>query len=73
MKKNMGASDKIARIIIAAVIVILFFTNVISGTFGYVLLALAGVFVATSLISFCPLYTLFGLKTNSTEKDKAKG
>ena len=63
MKKNMGGADKIIRLIIAAIIGVLFFTNVISGTIGVVLLVLAGVFVLTSLISFCPLYAPFGIKT----------
>ncbi len=65
----MGSTDKIVRIIIAVVIAALYYTNVISGTLGLVLLVLAGVFVLTSLISFCPLYAPFGLSTCST-KDK---
>lgn len=69
MKKNMGSMDKVVRIVIAAIIAALYFTNVISGTLGIVLLVLAGVFVLTSLISFCPLYAPFGLSTCST-KDK---
>jgi hypothetical protein len=68
MKKNMGNIDKIIRILVAIVIAVLFFTNVISGTLGIVLLVLAGVFVLTSLISFCPLYTLVGI--NTCPKDK---
>ncbi len=68
MKKNMGSIDKIIRILIAIVIAALFFTNVISGTLGIVLLVLAGVFVLTSLISFCPLYTLFGMSTCPKDK-----
>jgi hypothetical protein len=68
MKKNMGNIDKIIRVLIAIVVAVLFMTNVISGTLGIVLLALAGVFVLTSLISFCPLYILFGL--NTCPKDK---
>lgn len=63
MKKNMGIADKIIRIIIAAVIAYLFFTDVLTGTLGIVLLVLSGVFVLTSLISFCPLYVPFGIKT----------
>lgn len=63
MKINMGKADKIIRFIIAAAIVILFTTGVISGVFAYVLLLFAGVFVLTSIIGFCPLYTLFGVKT----------
>lgn len=67
MKSNMGSTDKMVRIIIAIVIAILFFTNVISGTLGIILLILAGVFVLTSLISFCPLYPLIGMNTKKKE------
>jgi Protein of unknown function (DUF2892) len=63
MKKNMGSADRLVRVVAAAVIATLYLTNVISGTLGLVLLILAGVFVATSLISFCPLYTIFGIST----------
>lgn len=63
MKKNMGSTDKMIRLIIAALIVILYFTNVITGTLAIVLLILAGIFVLTSLFSFCPLYLPFGLNT----------
>jgi len=63
MKKNMGTADRIIRVIIAAIVVALYFTNMISGTLGIVLLVLAGVFVLTSLVSFCPLYAPFGLRT----------
>lgn len=68
MKKNMGSADKIIRILIAVVVAILYFTNTITGTFGIILLVLAGVFVLTSLVSFCPLYTLFGLNTCPAKK-----
>lgn len=63
MKKNMGSADRIIRVIIAAVVGVLYFTGTISGTLGIVLLVLAGVFVLTSMISFCPLYAPFGIKT----------
>jgi fatty acid desaturase len=63
MKKNMGAADRIIRVIIAAIVGVLYFTGTISGTLGLVLLLFAGVFVLTSLISFCPLYALFGIST----------
>jgi hypothetical protein len=63
MKKNMGSTDKIVRIIIAAVIGYLYFTDVITGTLGIVLLVLASVFVLTSFVSFCPLYSPLGINT----------
>ena len=68
MKPNMGTTDKIIRIAVAALVAVLYFTSVISGTLGIILLVLAGVFVLTSLISFCPLYTIIGLNTGKAKK-----
>jgi len=63
MKKNMGTADRIIRVIIAAAIATLYFTGVITGTLGIVLLVLAAIFVLTSFVSFYPLYAPFGIKT----------
>ena len=63
MKKNMGSADRVIRLLIAAVIAGLFFTNIISGTLGIILLVLASVFVLTSFVGFCPLYAPFGIRT----------
>jgi uncharacterized membrane protein YGL010W len=68
MKKNMGTIDKAIRIVIAVAIAILFFTNVITGIWGIVLIALAAIFVITSFISFCPLYLPFGINTGRRRK-----
>ena len=68
MKKNMGNTDRIIRIILAAIVAVLYFTNIITGTVGIVLLVLAGVFVVTSFVSFCPLYALVGLNTCPSKK-----
>ena len=69
MKKNMGSADRIIRTIVAIVLGILYYTDVISGTVGLVLVILAGVFLLTSLVSFCPLYAPFGISTCAV-KDK---
>ncbi|HNU88094.1 MAG TPA: DUF2892 domain-containing protein [Ferruginibacter sp.] len=68
MKKNMGNSDRMIRILLAAVFAVLYFTNTVTGTFGIVLLVLGAVFVVTSLVSFCPLYTLLGINTCAAKK-----
>lgn len=68
MKKNMGNADKVIRVLIAAAVLVLFLLNIITGTLAYVLLGLSAIFVLTSLISFCPLYAPFGLKTCKTRK-----
>jgi len=63
MKNNMGPADRITRLILAAIIAVLYFANIITGTWGIVLLILAAVFVLTSFMGFCPLYSLFGVNT----------
>ena len=59
----MGGTDRIIRIIIAIVVGVLYYMGTISGVLGSVLLVLAIVFLLTSFINFCPLYTLFGINT----------
>ncbi len=63
MKQNMGTADKVVRILVAIIITGLYFVNIISGTLAIVLLVLAGIFILTSFMSFCPLYLPFGIST----------
>jgi len=63
MKKNVGNIDKIIRLSVAAIILVLFLTDVITGTLGIILLFLAGIFTLTSLLGFCPLYVPIGATT----------
>lgn len=63
MKKNMSTSDRLIRTILALTIVTLFLTKTITGTLGLILLVIAVVFLLTSLIGSCPLYTVLGIKT----------
>jgi len=63
MKKNMGITDKVIRILISIVIGILYFTHHISGVAGTLLLILAGIFILTSFMGTCPLYLPFGIST----------
>ena len=69
MQKNMSTADRIIRVIVAAIVVTLYMTKIISGTLGIILIALAAVFLLTSLISFCPLYLPFGLGTLRKRKN----
>lgn len=63
MKQNMGNADRIIRMIIAAAIAVLYYQDIISGTLAYILLAVAGIFVITSIAGTCPLYSLIGINT----------
>jgi ABC-type phosphate transport system permease subunit len=64
MKPNMGKADKMIRLGIAAIIIGLYFMNVITGTVAIVLGIFAAIFIATSFINFCPLYTVLNIRTN---------
>lgn len=63
MKTNMGGTDRIIRLIVAAIAVVLYFTGTLTGTLGIIALVAAAIFTLTSVISFCPLYAIFGLNT----------
>lgn len=70
MKKNMGTVDRIIRVVLALLFAVLYFTETVTGTPGLILLILSGVFLLTSLVSFCPLYTLVGLSTCPAPEEK---
>lgn len=72
MKTNMGIIDRVGRIILAGVVFTLFATGQITGTTGIVLLVLAGVFVLTGLIGFCPLYAPFKFSTKPKKQPVLK-
>ena len=63
MKKNMGSADRIIRLILAVVLIALYISGVITGVWGIILVVFSVVLVATSFMSFCPLYLPFGLST----------
>ena len=67
MKKNLGNIDRVLRVAYAVIVAILFFTKVISGLTGIILLVVGVVLALTSLVSFCPIYWVFGWKTNKKE------
>jgi hypothetical protein len=67
MKKNMGAIDRVVRLILVAVVAALYFTGQISGTLAIVLGVLAVIFLLTSLIGWCPLYVPLNLSTKKGE------
>ena len=69
MKLNMGKIDRIIRIAIAAVLVALFFARTVTGWLGVILLVIAGIFLLTSLVGICPLYSACHIRTNRTGKE----
>ena len=63
MKKNVSNLDKGIRVAIAALVVVLYYFDVITGTLAYVLMGVGIILLVTSLINFCPLYRVLGINT----------
>ena len=63
MKSNVGGADKIARIVIGALLIGLALTGVI-GAWGWIGI----VPLATGLFNFCPAYRLLGINTCKLRK-----
>jgi hypothetical protein len=59
----MSSMDRIIRAIVAVIIGVLIFANIVSGTLAIILGVVAVIFFVTALIGFCPLYTLFKFST----------
>ena len=68
MKKNLSSADKTIRIAIAALIAVLYFTNIITGTLAIVLLAVAVIFFGTGVVGFCPIYKMLNISTRKEDK-----
>lgn len=63
MKRNMSNIDRIIRVLVAALFAWLYFSGVVTGVTGIILLVLAGVFTLTAVVAFCPLYAPFKFST----------
>ena len=68
MKTNVGSIDRVLRVLIAVAASILYFTETVEGTLGYIVLAVGAIMLLTALIGFCPIYSIVGLSTCKTKK-----
>ena len=68
MRKNMGSADRIIRVFLSIVMASLALTGLVTGTLGIILLAVAGIFLLTSVVGLCPIYTLIGFNTCPRKK-----
>jgi hypothetical protein len=63
MKRNMSNTDRIVRVVIAAMFAYLYFGGIVTGALGVALVVLGGVLLFTSIVAFCPLYLPFKFST----------
>ncbi|MFN8277296.1 MAG: DUF2892 domain-containing protein [Chitinophagales bacterium] len=68
MKRNIGTLDRLMRLGVLAIVIVLYATHIIEGTTAIIFGIIGAIMGATALINFCPLYTLFGFSTHKEEK-----
>jgi len=64
----MGNADRLIRTLLAVLFVVLYFTSTVTGTIGIVLLVIGAIFLLTSFVGVCPLYSLLGINTRGVKK-----
>ena len=64
MKTNLGLIDRAVRMVLAVGLIYLVYILTISSQLSTILIIMAGVFLITGSIGYCPFYVLFGISTN---------
>ena len=63
MTVNMASWDRIARLVVAVALILLSAFVLRWNALGILLTVIGVVFILTSLIGWCPLYTVLGFRT----------
>ncbi len=63
----MSKTDGVIRIVVALTIVALWYFQVVSGTLLGVLGIVAAIFIVTGFINYCPLYSVFRIRTRKKD------
>lgn len=61
---NEAGWERILRVVVGVVMLVLGWGGFVEGTLGTVLQFLGFVPLITGLVGWCPIYSLFGLRTN---------
>ena len=70
MKSNIGSNDKLIRLALAIVLIVLFYKEILTGALGIAALVVALLLTVTSLVNFCPLYRILGINTDKKKEIK---
>jgi len=69
MTKNITTLDRVIRILIAIILTILYFSGIVTGTLGIILLVVAGIALITGILGYCLVYAIFGIKPNDKSEN----
>ncbi len=73
LTSNVGTADRTLRLILAIVLIVLFYTGIMPGIVGVIGLIIALLLTVTSLISFCPVYKIFRVNSIFKKDEKTDG
>lgn len=65
----MGGVDKLVRLVVALLLIVAYFNEIVIGWLGIVFLIVAGIFILTSIINFCPIYAMLGMNSCPIKKE----
>lgn len=68
MKKNIGKTDKMIRLLAAVILAVVVIMEIIPAPFNYVAFGLSAILLLTSTLNFCPIYGLLGKSTCETKQ-----
>jgi len=63
MKANVGGIDRIIRLLAGLGLIAVGALGLVAAPWSYVAMGVGAVFTLTSVISFCPLYTILGINS----------
>jgi hypothetical protein len=67
MKVNMGIAERVIRVLVAIILLIAYYEEVVMGAWGVVMVVVAYLLVLTALLSSCPVYSLLRLRTRENK------
>ena len=64
MKINESMTDRIVRVVLGIVLLVLGWGGIVTGTLGVIFKWLGFIPLITGIVGFCPLYALLKIRTN---------
>jgi hypothetical protein len=68
MTANLGTGDKAVRLTTAIILAVLYFNGSLSRVWGAIALVVGAALLVTALMSYSPLYAVFGLSSHPQGK-----
>jgi len=72
MAANVGGADKVVRLVLGVILLLLGVFHVVTGNFALVAYVVGGIALVTGLFGFCPAWAVFKVNTCSARQAHPK-